>query len=142
MNHFRNYLNINEYCLYYTFQDETGLTKIKTDMNNFKELREYSKKIQGGINKKIKEINTILGHRKAEHFFYHSSTQWELCTEETYNELIEKFEINKLIFRATLRLPDRRRKRRICLLFLLICDYSIPLPRLRRANRNYLSPHR
>ena len=98
MNHFRNYLNINEYCLFFTFQDETGLTKIKTDMNNFKELREYSKKIQGGINKKIKEINAMLGHRKAEHFFYHSSTQWELCTEETYNELIEKFEINKLNF--------------------------------------------
>ena len=94
----RNWFPNVEYCLYYTFQDETGLTKIKTDMNNFVSLREYSKKIQHKIGKKLKEINTILGHRKAEHFFYHSSTQWELCTEETYNELIKEFNIDEFEF--------------------------------------------
>ena len=91
----RNHRQLSEYCLYYTFQDETGLTKIKTDINNFVSLREYSKKIQHKIGKKLKEINTILGHRKAEHFFYHSSTQWDLCTEETYEELISRFSIDK-----------------------------------------------
>ena len=91
----RNHRQLSEYCLYYTFQDETGLTKIKTDINNFVSLREYSKKIQHKIGKKLKEINTILGHRKAEHFFYHSSTQWDLCTEETYEELISRFNIDK-----------------------------------------------
>ena len=40
----RNHRQLSEYCLYYTFQDETGLTKIKTDINNFVSLREYSKK--------------------------------------------------------------------------------------------------
>ena len=94
----RNYRSMAEYCLYYTLQDETGLTKIKTDLNNFVSLREYSKKIQHKIGKKLKEINTILGHRKAEHFFYHSSTQWELCTEETYNELIKEFNIDEFEF--------------------------------------------
>lgn len=65
----RNWFPNIEYCLFYTFQDETGLKKVKTDMNNFKNLRQYSKIIQEFIGLKIKEINKILGHRRAEHFF-------------------------------------------------------------------------
>lgn len=88
----RNYPKQAEYCLYYTFQDGTGL---KIDTNNFKSLRDYSKQIQDYIGLKLNQINSKLGHRKAEHFFYHSSTQWELCVEETYNELIKVFNIDK-----------------------------------------------
>lgn len=91
----RNYQKMAEYCLYYTFQDETGLNKVMLDVNNFKSLRAYSKQIQDFIGLNLKQINTILGHRKAEHFFYHSSTQWDLLTKETYNELIEVFNIDK-----------------------------------------------
>ena len=91
----RNYQKMAEYCLYYTFQDETGLEKIMLDVSNFKTLREYSRNIQEYIGLKLKRINNTLGHRKAEHFFYHSSTQWDLCTEKTYNELIEIFNIDK-----------------------------------------------
>ena len=91
----RNYPKQAEYCLYYTFQDETGLSKVMLDVNNFKTLREYSRNIQEYIGLKLKRINNTLGHRKAEHFFYHSSTQWDLCTEKTYNELIEIFNIDK-----------------------------------------------
>ena len=47
-----------------------------------------------GLN--LKQINTKLGHRKAEHTFYINSTQFELCTEQTYNELIQVFRINKM----------------------------------------------
>ena len=36
-----------------------------------------------------------MGSRRAEHFFYHSTTQWELCTKEVYELLIEKFNIDK-----------------------------------------------
>ena len=32
---------------------------------------------------------------KADHFTRYGSSQWELCTEQTYSELIEKFKINK-----------------------------------------------
>lgn len=32
---------------------------------------------------------------KADHFTRYGSTQWALCTEETYNELIDKFHIDK-----------------------------------------------
>ena len=92
----RNYFKgLTEYCLYYTFQDETGLSKVMLDVNNFKSLREYSKNIQEYIGLKLKQINTTLGHRRAEHFFYHSSSQWGLPTKETYNELIEVFNIDK-----------------------------------------------
>ena len=93
--HLRNYQQMAEYCLYYTFQDETGLKKVMLDPNNFKSLRDYSKHIQDYIGLNIKQINSKLGHRKAEHFFYHSSTQWGLCIEETYNELINAFNIDK-----------------------------------------------
>ena len=94
-NNLRSWFNTCEYCLYYTFQDETGLSKVMLDVNNFKTLREYSMNIQEYIGLKLKHINNTLGHRRAEHFFYHSSTQWDLCTEKTYNELIEIFNIDK-----------------------------------------------
>lgn len=94
-NNLRSWFNTCEYCLYYTFQDETGLEKIMLDVNNFKTLRKYSRNIQEYIGLKLKYINNTLGHRRAEHFFYHSSTQWDLCTEKTYNELIEVFNIDK-----------------------------------------------
>ena len=94
-NNLRSWFNTCEYCLYYTFQDETGLKKIKTDMNNFKNLRKYSKELQNFIGLKIGAINKKLKHRKSEHFFYHSSTQWDLCTIEVYKELIKLFNIDK-----------------------------------------------
>lgn len=43
-----------------------------------------------------KAVNTLLGHRRAEHVFYINSSQFSLCTAETYDELIEKFRIDKM----------------------------------------------
>lgn len=48
-----------------------------------------------------KDINRLLGHRRAEHCFYVTggnggSTQFSLCTEQTYQELIDKFSINMM----------------------------------------------
>lgn len=91
----RNYYNgFTEYCLFYTFQDETGLSKVMLDINNFKSLRDYFKYIQleTGLNKK--QIIDIIGQR-VDHCFRHSSSQWDLPTEETYNELIKVFNIDK-----------------------------------------------
>ena len=83
----RNYQKMAEYCLYYTFQDETGL-------NNFKTLRDYFKYIQIEIGLNKKQIIEKIG-QKTDHCFRHSSSQWDLPTEETYNELIKVFNINK-----------------------------------------------
>lgn len=86
----RNYQKMAEYCLYYTFQDETGSSAV----NNFKTLRDYFKYIQieTGLNKK--QIINKIGQR-ADHCFRHSSIQWDLPTAETYNELIKVFNIDK-----------------------------------------------
>jgi len=93
----RNYYGgYTEYCLFYTFQDETGLNTVMLDTNNFSTLRGYFKQIQDGLDKNIKRINSILGHRKAEHSFYWKSTQWDMPTQETYQELIDVFKINTM----------------------------------------------
>ena len=82
------------------------------------ELRDYFKRVLEFIGaKSCKEINARLGHRKAEHCFYvtegkkavknaigekadHTtrigSSQFSLCTESTYNEIISVFGIDKM----------------------------------------------
>lgn len=59
-------------------------------------LRVYAKDIMFFLGMNLKEINADLGHRKAEHFFYVDSTQFGLCTEATYSELIAKYGIYKM----------------------------------------------
>lgn len=92
--HLRNYQKMAEYCLYYTFQDDTGLNKVKLDINNFKSLRNYFKYIQLEVGLNKKQIIDKVG-QSADHCFRHSSSQWDLPTEETYNELIKIFNIDK-----------------------------------------------
>lgn len=82
------------------------------------ELRDYFKKVLDFIGaKSCKEINARLGHRKAEHCFYvtegkravkdaiggkadHTtrigSSQFALCTEQTYTEIVSVFGIDKM----------------------------------------------
>lgn len=93
----RNYQQMCEYCLFYTFQDETGLTTVMLDTNNFPTMRGYFKDLQAFIGLNIKQINERLGHRQAEHGFYWGSTQWDLPTPETYQQLIDAFGIDKWI---------------------------------------------
>lgn len=59
-------------------------------------LRPYFKIVMDFIGLNIKQINTKLGHRRAEHTFYIDSTQYGLCTDKTYKELIEVFGIDKM----------------------------------------------
>lgn len=54
-------------------------------------LRDYARKIMEHIGKNLKQINVDLGHRRAEHFFYVESTQFGLCTENTYNQIIDHY---------------------------------------------------
>jgi site-specific DNA-methyltransferase (adenine-specific) len=86
---FRTFAPATERALYYTTkQDVTGLEAVKLDMANFSTLRQYFKEFQEALGLNIKQINSRLGHRKAEHAFYWNSTQWDLPTPETYQELI------------------------------------------------------
>ena len=59
-------------------------------------LRSYFKDVLEFIGLNLKGINNVLGHRHAEHSFYINSTQFNLCTEQTYNELIEVFHIDNM----------------------------------------------
>jgi DNA modification methylase len=91
----RNYYGgFTEYCLFYTFQDETGLSTVMLDTNNFPTLRRYFKELLEFINKSKIEIITSIG-QQADHCFRWKSSQWDLPTKETYNELIEKFNIKE-----------------------------------------------
>ena len=117
----RRYCKATERILFYTPElSRTGLGTIKLDVNNFAELRKYFYDMLCfmGLNSS-KGVNKVLGHRKAEHAFYvtpkpmtksevintvgqkadhcfrYGSTQWELPTVETYNELIAIFGIDK-----------------------------------------------
>ena len=64
--------------------------------------RTYFKKVLDYIGfSSCKQVNEVLGHRKAEHCFYvtgkgNGSTQFSICTENVYNELISAFNINKM----------------------------------------------
>jgi hypothetical protein len=91
----RSYQKMCEYALYYTKQDETGLKTVMLDVNNFQLLRLYAKKLLDENNLTIKKINKLLGHRRAEHFFYWNTTQWCLLTEPVYDELKQYINIDK-----------------------------------------------
>src|SRR5699024_3660513 len=66
------------------------------DTDGIHPLREYFAKVLKYIGKGLKQINDELGHRRAEHSFYISSTQVLLCTETTYIELIEHYGIDHM----------------------------------------------
>ncbi len=111
----RNYQQMAEYCLFYTFQDETGLTTVMHDTNNFPTMRKYFYDLLCYMGETNIGISKKLGHRKAEHCFYvmpkktviekigqkadhcfrYGSTQWDMPTSETYQELINTFNIDK-----------------------------------------------
>jgi site-specific DNA-methyltransferase (adenine-specific) len=95
--HFANCLVANKAPVSY-IEDILVFSKMhqKHDFEGKHPLRDYFKIIMEYIGLTLKQINTKLGHRRAEHTFYINSTQYGLCTEKTYLELIEVFEINKV----------------------------------------------
>ena len=83
-------------------------------------LRHYFADVLEFIGKNLKQINTELGHRRAEHCFYIDSTQFGLCTEATYNELIERYSINKMqgfMGYADLKIKDDEHKMTVARVF-------------------------
>ena len=90
----RSFAPCTERVLMYSSEKvQTGLERIKLDVENFKNLRNYFEELQKFIGLSLKKINDDLGHRRVEHAFYWKSTQWELPTPETYNELLEAYAI-------------------------------------------------
>ena len=90
--HFSNCLSSKKACVNY-IEEILLFSKNhqKHDFKGFHPLRDYSKKIMDFVGLNIKQINGELGHRRAEHFFYVNSTQFSICTEKTYLELVTKY---------------------------------------------------
>jgi DNA modification methylase len=84
----RNYVKLAEYCLFYTFPDiGPGSRMVQYNVENFKPLREYFRQFQEALGMSKKAIIEAVGQR-ADHCFRWNSSQWSLCTRETYEELL------------------------------------------------------
>lgn len=82
----RSYPNASEYIGFYTFQDESGLTTVTHDIENFKSLRQYFKDFQEVIGVPKSKIVKYVG-QEVDHCFRWGSAQWSLPTEATYKTL-------------------------------------------------------
>ena len=93
-NHFANGYNSKKACVSY-FED---MTLFSREHDDYKEhpLRKYSKYICEKIGKTEHQIRNEIGHSRLQHFLSYKGIQYHLCTEESYNILIEKYHINKL----------------------------------------------
>jgi DNA modification methylase len=87
----RNYQQMAEYCLFYTFQDETGLTRVMGYYGNFESIKRYFKEEK-------QRIESELGIRLKDrlkwttHFHWFAQGQsWGMCTKERYEELRREF---------------------------------------------------
>ena len=94
--HFANALIAKKAPVSY-FEDISVFYK-KYDIDLKNPLRTYSKNIMDKLNLNLKQINKILGNRKAEHFFYWNTSQFKLPTQDTYNNLIKIFKIDTFDF--------------------------------------------
>jgi site-specific DNA-methyltransferase (adenine-specific) len=88
----RNYYGgFTEYILFYTFQDETGLTTIKFDTNNFSSLRQYFLDEYNKANLTIKKANQIMGLNtkggNSAAKMFGNNKDFELPTEQRYKRL-------------------------------------------------------
>lgn len=80
-----------------SYVEDLSVFRKKYDSDNIHPLRIYAQKLLSELDMTSKDIEKVLGHRRAEHFFYkNGSSQFSLCTEETYDELIDVFNIDKL----------------------------------------------
>ena len=94
-NQLRNYYQFTEYILFYTLQDDMGLTKIFGNDNCFKPIRDYLREEKNKTDlKTCKQINQLLGvdtngGGMASHYFSNKVgfKQWALPTKEMYQKL-------------------------------------------------------
>jgi len=87
------YGGFTEYILFYTFQDETGLSRIYDDRDCFLSIKEYfvNEKERAGL-KTCKDVNRIIGSTlkgggMATHYFNLDHSQWCLPTAAMYAKL-------------------------------------------------------
>ena len=91
----RSFAPCTERILMYSNEvNQTGLERIKLDVNNFQTLRNHFKEMHEWVDVSKRELIQKVGQR-VDHCFRYNSTQWDLPTLETFNELIQQFKINQ-----------------------------------------------
>ena len=92
--HFANALTAKKAPLNY-FEDICVFFKrhIKHDYNGFHPLRPYAEKVFDFIGKEKKHIFKDLKSQNVCHFMRTKSTQFRLCTEATYQQLIDRYDL-------------------------------------------------
>lgn len=110
--------NIDNFSHQWIWQKEQGSNPLlanKMPMKNFEDvllfgnehkhdftfrspLRKYAKQLFKHLDKKKKEIFADMGNQSVCHFMRTESTQFSLCTEKSYNSLIELYNIDNLDF--------------------------------------------
>lgn len=132
--HFANALTAKKAPLNY-YEDVLVFSK-KHDCELLHPLRWYSKKIMECTGHNLKQINNVLGNRRAEHFFYVDSTQYGMCTEKTYTALTEAYgltdfdwfksfkELDKInsVFNSVFNLPENVKVKSNILKYKKDCD--------------------
>ena len=99
VNKMRNYYSgFTEYCLFYTFQDETGLQEIYSDKELFKPTKQYliNEKKKSGLTNKDFNIMFSEYYNKdgckdrsvIEHYWQNS--QWTFPTKEIYENILQR----------------------------------------------------
>lgn len=91
--HFANSLIAKKAPVSY-FEDIVVFFK-KYDLQGLHPLRAYCVRVLEHCGGSLKAINSNLGNRRAEHFFYVDSTQFGLCTAATYQQLCEVYGLDK-----------------------------------------------
>jgi site-specific DNA-methyltransferase (adenine-specific) len=86
----RNYQQMAEYCLFYTFQDETGLSMIHADRNCFYSIKKYLDDELDKSGYSEQTIKRVLNNDMNSHYFGFSKrdkSQFALPTKEQYSKL-------------------------------------------------------
>ena len=93
--HFANPFNASRAPVSY-FEDISVFRK-KYDTQNLNPLRKYFENIldYAGLSSS-KDVNNLLGHQRADHAFRITSTQFKLCTRETYDELEKTLKLENM----------------------------------------------
>jgi len=85
---------LRQHEMIYVFSRNSSVDDVNIEHNL--ELRAYAKKVREYINKPLQQIFKDMGNRTADHFLRHNTSQWSMCTESTYNKLIELYKINEM----------------------------------------------
>ena len=91
--HFGSPLGCKQKPLNYT--EDINVFFKKYDTRNNHPLRLYSAALLDFIGKPSRVINKELKHRRSEHFFYTTSTQFNICSAAVYEELTTRYRLQE-----------------------------------------------